>query len=245
MIDDKVNSDTFAKRLAAAPSGIQSQLLRERLYPLVCKAISDINIDAEILDTNSEFQDDRGSSSSALSVTPMRDQILILRGWLQPKVTRINEQFAEQITSSLMESDNVITLLARGDKLKKRVEDEIQRIIAINLDRTFHKTIDSNYLLSFDTISTSSHCCLRMMKAANLCLLQKGYKVAGCFISMKNGGCFEKRVEGETSLHVERESGWLESSVPGKMIDQSFTQESKRVRAFLDEKHNGKVKLLT
>ena len=90
--------------------------------------------------------------------------------------------------------------------------------------RPYDEKLHLNYLFSFDTISASNHCCLRMMKAAKKCLLQCGYNVAGCFISMKNKGCLETKGENSVNLgcyrHLERESNWITSTVPGEMIFQ-------------------------
>ena len=61
----------------------------------------------------------------------------------------------------------------------------------LDTERQGNDKLPIHYLFSFDTISATNHCCLRMMKAAKTCLLKSGYNVAGCFISMKNKGCLE------------------------------------------------------
>lgn len=105
-----------------------------------------------------------------------------------------------------------------------------------------------NYLFSFDTSSASNHCCLRMMKAAKTCLLQSGFNVAGCFITIKNKGCLETKGENSVNLdcyrHLERENNWIPSTVPGEMIYQSFMQESKRIDTFLKESHGEEITLI-
>ena len=61
----------------------------------------------------------------------------------------------------------------------------------LDTESKVHSKIPIYYLFSLDTISTTNHCCLRMMKAAKTCLLKNGYNVAGCFVSIKNVGCLE------------------------------------------------------
>ena len=91
-----------------------------------------------------------------------------------------------------------------------------------------HRKIPIYYLFSLDTISTTNHFCLRMMKAAKTCLLKSGYHVAGCFVSIKNVGCLETKRENIDELGcyrlIERESNWMTSTIPGEMLSQSFVQ---------------------
>ena len=104
------------------------------------------------------------------------------------------------------------------------------------------------YLFSLDTISTTNHCCLRMMKAAKTCLLKNGYNVAGCFVSIKNVGCLETKREHIDELGcyrlIERESNWMMSTIPGEMLSQSFMQESERIQTALKLRHKEEITVI-
>ena len=75
-----VGRDTFSKKLASAPPAIQKQMLRERLYPLVCKSLLEIDNSENKLDKSGEDQINTSNLSNALSVTSPEDQKHILQG---------------------------------------------------------------------------------------------------------------------------------------------------------------------